>query len=417
MASSSTLSGTLTLCAHVPRPCDGRAEDRTGGRPAKLDAELEDLALDIARFVRATAPAWAAPSLRDGGTPESQERFDSLALSTLRSQAERVAPYRSLLRARGCAVERLSRWWEAPAVPAAAFKTTKLCAAPARVVFRSSGTTRGAERRSTHSHPFPDLYRLIVDGSFPAACLDTPPGAGSKPDMLSLVPPRAVRNDSSLSFMVDHVLQSFGGPRSAWAMGRRGLDECRALRWLERAAAGGAPVLLLATALALDDLLRALERARERLVLPAGSLLFETGGFKGRRREVSRVELVARVGDRLGLPAGRVVREYGMTELTSQAYTRALHGGDPEVFFLPPWARAHVVDPVTLEELHPGKVGMLRIFDLGNVGSAAFVLTEDLARAEPGGGFRLAGRAAGADLRGCSLVAEELAEGALGRPD
>jgi hypothetical protein len=414
MAASSTLSGITR--AQVPPPRDGRAEDRTDGRPTGLGAELENLVEDIARFVRASTPAWAALTLRGDSLPERQERFDSLALATLRSQAERVAPYRSLLRARGCAVERLSRWWQAPAVPAAAFKTTNLCAAPARVIFRSSGTTRGAERRSTHSHPFPDLYRLIVDCSFPAACLETAPGAGSKPDTLSLIPPRAVMNDSSLSFMVDHVLQSFGGPRSAWAMGRRGLDECRARRWLERAAAEAAPVLLLATALALDDLLRALERARERLALPAGSVLFETGGFKGRRREVPRAELVARVGDRLGLPAGRVVREYGMTELTSQAYTLSLHGGDPDVFFLPPWARAHVVDPVTLEALPPGEIGMLRIFDLGNVGSAALVLTEDLARAEPGGGFRLAGRAAGAELRGCSLVAEELAEGALGRP-
>jgi hypothetical protein len=83
------------------------------------------------------------------------------------------------------------------------------------------------------------------------------------------------------------------------------------------------------------------------------------------------------------------------------------------VFFAPPWLRARVIDPETLGVVPRGETGMLQLFDLGNIGSAAFVLTEDLARAEPEGGFRLVGRAAGAELRGCSLLAEELADGRL----
>ena len=370
------------------------------------DTPGEDLVADIERYVLASSPLAASTAFT------VPDRFDALALAALRFQARQLAPYRNLLRSRGCDLDQLSHWSQAPAVPTVAFKTTALCTARARAIFRSSGTTRGAERRSTHYHPFPDLYRRIVDCSFPAACLDEA-FRGARPDMLSLVPPGAVAAESSLSFMVDHVLQTQGGPRSAWASGRRGLDEDRASRWLERAAAEDRPVLVLATALALDDLLSALERAGSRLALPAGSVLFETGGFKGRRREVSRSSLLERTVERLGVPPGRVVREYGMTELTSQAYTRVLAGGDPDAFFLPSWARAHVVDPIHLRELPPGETGMLRIFDLGNIGSACFVLTEDLARFEPGGGFRLVGRAAGAELRGCSLLAEELAAGAL----
>jgi hypothetical protein len=372
----------------------------------QASALVDAAARAIARYVLDASTAGTAgdPALCD---PALDRRFDELALSTLRLQARRVAPYRRLLRARGCDLERVGHWSEALAIPTAAFKTTELRAAPARVVFRSSGTTRGAERRGVHGHPYPELYRLIVDSSFPGACL---PAGASRPDMLSLVPPFAVARDSSLSFMVDHVLQRFGGRRSAWATGRRGLDERRAQRWLARAAALGAPVVVLATALALDDLLRSLERAGLRLALPSGSVLFETGGFKGRHRHTSRDELLERAAERLAVAPERVVREYGMTELTSQAYTRVLAGGDPDVFFAPPWMRAQVVEPQTLDGLPDSETGMLRLFDLGNVGSAAFVLTEDLARAEPGGGFRLVGRAAGAELRGCSLVAEELAD-------
>jgi hypothetical protein len=99
-----------------------------------------------------------------------------------------------------------------------------------------------------------------------------------------------------------------------------------------------------------------------------------------------------------------------MTELTSQCYTRTLLGGSPGLFVPPRWMRFRVLDPGTLEELPPGRPGLLALFDLANLGSAVHLLTEDLAVAE-GGGFRLAGRAAGAELRGCSLAVEELAGG------
>jgi hypothetical protein len=102
-----------------------------------------------------------------------------------------------------------------------------------------------------------------------------------------------------------------------------------------------------------------------------------------------------------------VVREYGMAELTSQCYTGALLGDDPDLFVAPHWVRVRLLDPETLEEVPAGAPGLVCLFDLGNLGSALHVLTEDLGVAE-GDGFRLLGRAAGAELRGCSLVVEEL---------
>jgi hypothetical protein len=96
-----------------------------------------------------------------------------------------------------------------------------------------------------------------------------------------------------------------------------------------------------------------------------------------------------------------------MTELTSQCYTRTLLGDDPDVFVAPHWMRVRVLDPETLAEAPVGTPGLIAVFDLANLGSAVHLLTEDLGIAE-GEGFRLLGRAAGAELRGCSLVVEEL---------
>jgi hypothetical protein len=153
--------------------------------------------------------------------------------------------------------------------------------------------------------------------------------------------------------------------------------------------------------------LDALERLDLRFRLPAGSTVFETGGYKGRTREVSRKELLARLFERLAVPASAVVREYGMTELTSQVYTRTLSGGDPDLFVPPHWMRFRILDPATLVEQPEGEEGLIAIFDLANLSSAVHLLTEDLGVAE-GSGFRLLGRAAGAELRGCSLTVEEL---------
>jgi hypothetical protein len=106
-----------------------------------------------------------------------------------------------------------------------------------------------------------------------------------------------------------------------------------------------------------------------------------------------------------------VVSEYGMTELTSQLYTDVLAGGDPELFVAPHWVRVRVLDPESpaerLEEAPPGEPGLIAVFDLANLSSAVHLLTEDLGAMEAGG-LRLLGRAAGAELRGCSLAAEEM---------
>lgn len=326
--------------------------------------------------------------------------FDELAAAAARFGYQRVEPYRRLCDRRGITPETFNDWRAAPAVPTSAFKSLRLAAAEPREIFRSSGTTRGAERRSVHHHPYPDLYRAVIDATFPAACL---PAGASRVPILSLIPDRVTAPDSSLSFMTAHVFERHAAPGSAWAVARDGIDVEQAHRWL-RARAGGEPLLVLATALALVLLLDRLESdAGGSIRLPAGSRVFETGGFKGRTLETTPEAVRRRARALLGLAADAVVREYGMTELTSQAYSRP--GG--ERLRTPPWMPFRVLDPETLEEAEDGEAGLLAFFDLANLGSVCHVLTEDLGVRE-GGAFRLLGRASGAKLRGCSLTAEEL---------
>jgi hypothetical protein len=347
----------------------------------------------VSRFVQ-------SPAAPDAGS------FEELALAAFAFQFERIAPYRRLCEGRGATPDSVSDWRQVPLVPAAAFKTLELAAAPAVEVFRSSGTSAGEEVRSVHHHPYPDLYRQVIDASFPRFCLPHLSPGGTLP-ILSLIPSREQLPDSSLSFMVDHVLARHGGPESTTTFGSRGVEVAKARSWAGARQREGRPVLILATAFALVQWLDGLDRLDLRFRLPAGSVLFETGGFKGRTTEVARDELLRRIAERLGLPAGQVVREYGMTELTSQCYTRSLYGEDPDLFVAPAWVRVRILDPVTLEEQPAGTPGLIALFDLANLGSAVHLLTEDLGVSD-GMGFRLLGRAAGAELRGCSLVVEEL---------
>jgi hypothetical protein len=344
--------------------------------------------------------AWLAQPGR-----RSEVGFEALALEAFAYQYERIPAYRALCERTGRTPVEVRSWRGVPMVPARAFATVELATDPPRETFRSSGTT-GAER-SVHRHPFPELYRAAVDASFPRFCLPR----GDRPPMLALVPPREVAPDSSLGFMVDHLLARFGGPGSAHGFGARGVEIGACRSWLGAAQRGGRPVLVLATAFALADLLERLARMNLHFRLPAGSAIFETGGFKGRSREVSGDELLGEAASWLNVPAGQLVSEYGMTELTSQAYTETLLGGEPGRFVTPEWLRVRALDPVTLAEQPAGERGLLAFFDLANVGSALHVLTEDLGAVDARGGFRLAGRAAGADLRGCSLLAEELGGG------
>jgi hypothetical protein len=186
--------------------------------------------------------------------------------------------------------------------------------------------------------------------------------------------------------------------QGAWTV-----DVARVLETLKTAARGEKPVLLLGTAFLYVPLLDVLKSRRERLLLPPGSALFETGGYKGRSRELPKPELHAAFADTFGVSEDRIISEYGMSELSSQAYDRVAGQSGPRIFRFPPWARAVVVSPEDGREVNEGDCGLIRLFDLANVYSVMAIQTEDLG-IRRGDGVELVGRASGAEARGCSLL-------------
>jgi hypothetical protein len=348
--------------------------------------------------------------------------FDRLARAVFAHQFACNRPYRLFCERRNASPETVAHWTEIPAVPTDAFKAAALvCGDAAEIdaaarsqlgarsaaVFRTSGTTLGAEQRGTHYVPDLALYDAALRAGFAAHLLPE----GRRMRMVSLVPRPEEAPDSSLSHMAGAVVADFGAVESGWYVSAGGgMDHAGLAAALRAAEAAGEPVCILGTAFALVHWLDALGESGTRFRLPRGSRLMDTGGFKGRSREVTREELYGAVGEMIGIPHAWCVNEYGMTEMSSQFYdgvagsavapAERLHAG-------PPWVRTEATDPETLRPLPHGEVGVLRHFDLANLASVMAIQTADLGITSPAG-FRVLGRARGAEARGCSLAMDDL---------
>jgi hypothetical protein len=287
-------------------------------------------------------------------------RFEELAMEVFEFQRDHNPVYRAYCARR----PKPMHWQEIPAVPTGAFKQFAIACFPieeAVAVFHTSGTTR--ERAGKHYFRTLELYEAAARPNFIAHL-------GSRPT-LSLIPQEP---HSSLAYMA-----SLFRPQPF----RTDVAE---------------PVIVLGTAFAFMNLFDQGVRAR----FPAGSRAMETGGYKGRSREVSKRGLYRLFRERFGIE--HVINEYGMTELSTQFYDER-PGSD--IKDVPHWARVLIIDPHTGDEAARGQTGLIRVFDLANLWSAMCVQTEDLGVAR-GEGFEVIGRSPGAEVRGCSLDAESL---------
>jgi hypothetical protein len=348
-----------------------------------------------------------------GGEPlAGEEDFARLALRIFRLQCRGNAVYGAFVRGRGIDPDGVDDWRSIPPVPTAAFREFPLVTGspgPDALVFRTSGTTGGRERRGEHHVADPSIYHASLLPPFRQALLPD----GARLPVAALLPPPSLVRDSSLGHMVQVVMDRLAAPGGGWFVDASGaIDEPAFLGLLEEATAAGTPLLLVGTAFAWVHWMDLMDARGIRLALPRGSRIMETGGFKGRSRSVPRDDLYAGLSERLGIPLAAIVNEYGMTELLSQFYEPVLSGEAPaepgERYHVgPSWVRTRVLHPETLEEVPPGQAGLLCHVDLANVRSVMAVLTSDLG-VRVGTGFRVLGRAPGAEPRGCSLVMEEL---------
>jgi hypothetical protein len=352
--------------------------------------------------------------------------FNELALALFQLQFQHNAPYRRLCEARGVTPAKVFAWHEVPATPTSAFKESELTSLTPEertTVFLSSGTIQ--QRRSRHLHSAESLaiYEASLLPWFERHLLadvnelvdEQLPGPVDKLPFLALTPGPAIAPHSSLVHMFETARREFGSRDSLFAgrvdaSGAWSLDMEATLFAIRKSMCANRPVVLLGTAFNFVHLLDYFAANNMRYHLARGSRVLETGGYKGQSREIPKKELHALITKHLGIAAEYIVSEYGMSELSSQAYDRIV--GRPltvpsALFHFPPWVRARIISPETGGEVENGGTGLIRVFDLANVRSVMAIQTEDLAvRRE--NAFELVGRVTHAEPRGCSLMSSNV---------
>lgn len=340
----------------------------------------------------------------DAGPSSGQNDFLELLGDLAAYQRTWVLPYAQFWTQRPCA-------WAAPALPTDAFRFARISSLPPASDVRrflSSGTTHDA--RSTHA--FGDLS--LYDAAAHAAARHMLFPDRERMQLLILAPTERELPESSLSYMLARFVEWFGDAHSGYVWP---LDERAASTLVAKVHAArerSAPVALLGTSFAF---VHAMDRlAGQKLALPPGSRIMQTGGFKGRSRELSPDEMRAALAASFDVDPALIVAEYGMTELSSQLYETTLREvvlGLPRTqrrLWAPPWLRVSVLDPERLEPVPEGQPGLVRLDDAANLDSVTAIQTADVGLAQAGG-LILQGRAQGAVARGCSITAEALLQG------
>lgn len=360
------------------------------------------------------------------GCEEENQRFNALALKLFRIQYSLNQSYQVLIDSRKIKPESLNDWRQIPAVPTNAFKDFEFsCIVPEQRtrVFHSSGTTEQRPSRHFHNDLSLTIYEQSLLSWFEGHMMgDTSRNAsGTKTiTMVSLTPPPSLAPHSSLVHMIATCANRHGMPNSEWlghvdpSLGWTIVVD-KAIAHLRAVCSQNQPVMILGTAFLFVNLMDALIQRNERLYMPPGSRVMETGGYKGRSRVMRKEQLHQLIHQRLGISRDNIVCEYGMCELSSQAYDHAIDASDTKApvnmesharaFRLPSWARPMIVSPETGRCVGEGETGLLRILDLANAWSVCMIQTEDLATRR-GDGFELIGRDELAEPRGCSLMTE-----------
>jgi hypothetical protein len=323
------------------------------------------------------------PNTFDWASIDHPETFDQIAMYRYRDQYAHVVVYREFCDYLGRTPERVLAVSQIPYLPISFFKTHQVLRAGADTshYFTSSATTGMVP--SKHYVPRLDVYEKSFRQGWELFY-----GPVENYCVLALLPSYLERTGSSLVYMAQDMIQRSGHPKSGFY-----LDQFKELsETLLALEASQTPTLLLGVTFALLDFSAQYPMALKH------TIVMETGGMKGRGREMIREEVHQKLSDAWGGAA--IHSEYGMTELLSQAYS--LGGG---VFSCPPWMRVNIrdtEDPLT--RLPEGQSGGIDIIDLANADSCSFISTQDLGRATGPGQFKVLGRFDHAEIRGCNLL-------------
>ncbi|MEL6918666.1 MAG: acyl transferase [Bacteroidota bacterium] len=313
----------------------------------------------------------------------SPKKFESLALDIFGFQYQKNPIYQQFCKHLGRTENQVTSLSQIPYIPIEFFKSKKLITdgKTPKSIFTSSGTS--GTTVSKHYVADIAIYERSYLTSFKLFYGDL-----SEYCVLALLPSYLERKGSSLIYMVNDFIKKSKHPDSGFY-----LDDLNGLhRKLTELDAKGHKILLIGVSFALLDLT---EKHRFHL---KNTIVMETGGTKGRRKEMIREELHECLKEGFGV--SRIHSEYGMTELLSQAYSQG-NG----IFETPPWMQLKIrdtEDPLT--ELSHGKTGGVNIIDLANINSCSFIATQDLGKVYKDGSFEILGRFDHSDVRGCNLM-------------
>jgi phenylacetate-coenzyme A ligase PaaK-like adenylate-forming protein len=311
--------------------------------------------------------------------------FDSLALEIFRFQFEHNPVYAAFAKGIGKTPDVVKRVDEIPFLPVELFKTHKIYSSDKEpeIVFTSSGTT--GQVTSKHYVADVSLYQNSFRQAFQKFY-----GEIADWTILALLPSYLEREGSSLVMMADELIRESKNSDSGFYL--HNYEELFSV--LIKLNGEGKKVMLLGVTYALLDL-------AEKFPLPLKNAeIMETGGMKGKRKEMVREEVHQILKNAFG--ANEIHSEYGMTELLSQAYSKG-NG----IFNCPPWMKIQVRemnDPFSYAE--NGKTGGVNIIDLANIYSCSFISTSDLGKLHADGSFEILGRFDDSDIRGCNLMVE-----------
>ena len=316
----------------------------------------------------------------------TEKSFGQLALDIFHFQYGVNKVYNSYVNALGIAPSTVDEIEKIPFLPISFFKTDEIKTGKfnAEVIFESSGTTQTMNSRhhvkdvSIYTKSFTSAFEKMY-GDLKGSCI------------LGLLPSYLEKGNSSLVYMVDSFIKQSQHAQSGFYL--YDLDKLKeTLLSLERS---GQKTLLIGVTYALLDFANTFAMPLEH------TIIMETGGMKGRREELTRME----VHDQLKKAFGKteIHSEYGMTELLSQAYAKKAGR-----FQCPPWMKVLIrddEDPLTVQSSEAEVAsGAINIIDLANVYSCSFLATDDVGKLYPDKSFEVLGRMDGSDLRGCSLL-------------
>lgn len=315
--------------------------------------------------------------------PHSERKFEEIALQSFREQYKHVEVYHKFVKYLGIDKNKVNDINSIPFLPVELFKTHKIYdkREHPKLIFTSSGTT-GIEV-SRHYISDPALYKTSFIKSFSRIY-----GSPENYYILALLPSYLEREGSSLIYMVKELMRISNHEENGFYL-RNMKDLTAKIKTLKNSKR---KILLIGVSYALLDLA---EKFPQDL---SNAIIMETGGMKGKRKEITREELHEKLCNAFN--AEKIHSEYGMTELLSQAYSF----GDGK-YFAPPWMKILTKDPHDpMDIMHNEKTGRINIIDLANQHSCSFIATSDIGKVHKDGSFEILGRIDSADLRGCNLM-------------